>query len=160
MSNGLRQEDPLRRLLEKDAVITTLNRLFRSVDEKDWKQAEDCLAPQVLLDVTSLAGGEPENTTGSAIVDGWREGLGHLVATHHQAGNYEVELHGEEATATCYGIAYHYLPNDSDRNTRTFAGTYDFRLRRRRGRWEVDLLRYNLKFLDGNTDLEGREGEV
>jgi len=41
MSNGLRQEDPLRRLLEKDAVITTLNRLFRSVDEKDWKQAED-----------------------------------------------------------------------------------------------------------------------
>ena len=159
MSNGLRREDPLRRLLERDAVIPTLNRLFRSVDEKDWKQAEDCLAPHVLLDVTSLAGGEPENTTGSAIVDGWREGLGHLVATHHQAGNYEVELHGEEATATCYGTAYHYLPNDSDRNTRTFVGTYEFRLRRRRGRWEVDLLRYNLKFLDGSPDLEGREGD-
>ena len=159
MSNGLRQEDPLRRLLEKDAVITTLNRLFRSVDEKDWKQAEDCLAPHVLLDVTSLGGSEPETTTGATIVDGWREGLGHLVATHHQVGNCEVDLHGEEATATCYGTAYHYLPNDSDRNTRTFVGTYDFRLRRRRGRWEVDLLRYNLKFLDGNTDLEGREGD-
>ena len=92
MSNGLRQEDPLRRLLEKDAVITTLNRLFRSVDEKDWKQAEVCLAPHVLLDVTSLAGGEAENTTGSAIIDGWREGLGHLEAIHHQAGNYEVEV--------------------------------------------------------------------
>ena len=160
MSNGLRQEDPLRRLLEKNAVITTLNRLFRSVDEKDWKQAEDCLAPHVLLDVTSLGGSEPETTTGATIVDGWREGLGHLVATHHQVGNCEVDLHGEEATATCYGTAYHYLPNDSDRNTRTFVGTYDFRLRKRRGRWEVDLLRYNLKFLDGNTDLEGREGDA
>jgi len=159
MSNGLRQEDPLRRLLEKDAVITTLNRLFRSVDAKDWKQAEVCLAPHVLLDVTSLAGGEPENTTGSAIIDGWREGLGHLEAIHHQAGNYEVEVHGEAATATCYGIAYHYLPNDSGRNTRTFVGTYDFGLRKRRGGWEVDMLRYNLKFLDGNTDLEGKEGD-
>jgi hypothetical protein len=153
MSNGLRQEDSLRRLLEKDAVITTLNRLFRSVDDKDWKQAEVCLAPHVLLDVTSLAGGEPENTTGAAIVDGWREGLSHLEAIHHQAGNYEVEVHGEAATATCYGIAYHYLPSAGGRNTRTFVGTYDFGLRKRRGGWEVDMLRYNLKFLDGNTDL-------
>ena len=159
MSNGLRQEDPLRRLLEKDAVITTLNRLFRSVDDKDWKQAEVCLAPHVLLDVTSLAGGEPENTTGTAVVDGWREGLSHLEAIHHQAGNYEVEVHGEAATATCYGIAYHYLPSDSGRNTRTFVGTYDFGLRKRRGGWEVEMLRYNLKFLDGNTDLEGQEGD-
>jgi hypothetical protein len=159
MSNGLRQEDPLRRLLEKDAVITILNRLFRSVDEKDWKQAEVCLAPHVLLDLSSLAGGAPETTTGAAIVDAWREGLGHLEATHHQAGNYEVEVHGEAATATCYGVAYHYLPNDSGRNTRTFVGTYDFGLRKRRGGWEVDMLCYNLKFLDGNTDLEGQEGD-
>ncbi|MBT8478158.1 MAG: nuclear transport factor 2 family protein, partial [Gemmatimonadetes bacterium] len=77
MSNGLRQEDPLRRLLEKDAVISTLNHLFRAVDEKDWAQAEACLAPDVLLDLTSLAGGEPESTSGAAIVDGWREGLAH-----------------------------------------------------------------------------------
>lgn len=159
MSNGLRQEDPLRRLLEKDAVITTLNRLFRSVDQKDWEQAEDCLAPHVLLDITSLGGSDPETTTGAAIVDGWRDGLGHLEAIHHQAGNYEVEVHGEAATATCYGIAYHYLPTDSGRDTRTFVGTYDFRLRKRRGSWQVDLLRYNLKFQDGNIDLEGREGD-
>ena len=127
--------------------------------ETDWKLAEVCLAPHVLLDVTSLAGGEPENTTGSAIVDGWRVVVGHLEAVHHQAGNYEVDIHGEAATATCYGIAYHYLPNDSGRNTRTFVGTYDFGLRKRRGGWEVDMLRYNLKFLDGNTDLEGQEGD-
>ena len=157
MSNGLRQEDPLRRLLEKDAVITTLNRLFRSVDDKDWKQAEVCLAPHVLLDVTSLAGGEPENTTGAAIVDGWREGLGHLEAIHHQAGNYEVEVHGEAATATCYGIAYHYLPNPSGENTRVFVGTYNFHLEKTGGRWRIDRFTFNLKFIDGNQNLEGAD---
>ncbi len=158
MSNGLRQEDPLRRLLEKEAVISTINRLFRSVDEKDWTGAEACFAPNVLLDLTSLDGGEPESTSGAAIVDGWREGLAHLQASHHQAGNYEVEVHGDDASASCYGIAYHYLPNDTGRNTRTYVGTYDLGLRKQGGSWRVNLLRYNLKFMDGNLDLEGREG--
>jgi len=157
MSNGLRQEDPLRRLLEKDAVITTLNYLFRAVDERDWTRAEACLAPHLVLDLTSLSGGEPESTTGTAVVDGWRDGLDHLQASHHQAGNYEVEVHGEEAYASCYGIAYHYLPNDSGLNTRTFVGTYEFGLRKLGGSWRVDLLRYILKFQDGNIELEGRE---
>jgi hypothetical protein len=159
MSKGLRQEDPLRRLLEKEAVISTINRLFRSVDEKDWEGAEACLAPQVLLDVTSLAGGEPETQASAAIVAGWRETLSPLEAVHHQAGNYEVDVHGEEAGASCYGIAYHFLPNDTGLNTRTFVGTYDIRLRKHGGSWRVDQFRYDLKFMDGNLDLEGREGD-
>ena len=153
MSNGLRLEDPLRRLLEKDAVIGTVNRLFRSVDDRDWAAAETCLAPTVLLDVTSLAGGEPETTTGAAIVTGWRESLSHLRAIHHQVGNYDVEVLGDEATASCHGIAYHFLPNDTGRNTRIYVGTYDVRLHKQGGSWRIDLLRYNLRFTDGNMDL-------
>lgn len=157
MSNGLRQEDPLRRLLEKDAVITAVNRLFRSVDEKDWARAEACLAPRVLLDMTSVTGGEAEHTSGAAIVQGWAETFDPLEAIHHQAGNYEVEVYGDAAEASCYGIAYHFLPNDTGQNTRTFVGTYDIRLRKHRGSWQIDGLRYNLKFLDGNLELEGRD---
>ena len=155
MSNGLRQEDPLRRLLEKDAVVSTVNCLFRSVDEKDWERAESCLATRVLLDFSSVDGGEPEHTTGAAIVEGWRESLTPIEKVHHQAGNYEVEVRGEEANASCYGIAYHYLPNDSGRNTRVFVGTYAMRLRKSGGAWRIYRLRYDLKFLDGNVDLEG-----
>jgi hypothetical protein len=158
MSNGLRQEDPLRRLLEKDAVITAVNGLFRSVDEKNWPAAKACLAPRVSVDFTSVTGGEPQDTTDAAIVEGWRESLSHLEAVHHQAGNYEVEVHGEEAAASCYGTAFHYLPNDTGASTRTFVGTYDIHLQKQRGSWRIDGLRYNLKFQDGNTDLEGQEG--
>ena len=157
MSNGLRQEDPLRRLLEKDAVITTINRMFRSVDELNWSQAETCFASDVLLDMTSVAGGEPESTTPAALVESWRESLSHLKAIHHQSGNFEVDVNGNEADASCYGIAYHFLPNDTGNNTRTFVGTYAVHLRKHRGKWRIDMLRYNLKFLDGNLDLEGQE---
>jgi|AP12_2_1047962.scaffolds.fasta_scaffold16957_2 SnoaL-like domain len=158
MSNGLRQEDPLRHVLEKEAVIAAINRLFRSVDQMDWASAERCFAPAVWFDMSSAGGGEPRDTTPAEIVDGWRESLGHLKAMHHQAGNYAVEVNGQEAEASCYGIAYHYLPNGTGRDTRTFVGTYDVRLRKHGGTWSIDRLLYNLKFGDGNLDLEGGGG--
>jgi len=159
MSNGLRQEDPLRRLLEKDAVIGTVNRLFRSVDERDWDEAEACLAPHVDFDMSSLTGKPPARLDAAEIVAGWRGSLDRLKAVHHQAGNHEVEVRGDEAALFCYGTAFHFLPNESGRNTRTFVGTYDMRLRKHRGGWRIDRLRYDSKFLDGNVDLEEAGGD-
>lgn len=156
MSNGLRQEDSLRRLLEKDAVIGTVNRLFRSVDDRDWDVAEDCLAPRVDFDMSSLTGEAPAVLGSADIVAVWREALSHLAAVHHQSGNHEVEVSGEEASLFCYGTAFHFLPNASGRNTRMFVGTYDMRLRKHRGAWRIHRLRYDSKFLDGNLDLEGK----
>lgn len=48
----------------------------------------------------------------------------------------------------------HYLPNNSGRNSRTFVGSYDFHLKKKGDRWQIDLLKFNLKFIDGNPDLE------
>jgi hypothetical protein len=154
MSNGLKQEDPVRLLLEKDAVTATLNRLFRCTDEGRWPEVEACFAPAVVLDMTSVAGGEPESTTPREITDGWKDSLGRLEAVHHQAGNYEVKVHGDAAEASCYGTASHFLPNSSGRNVRTFVGTYDFHLRKSRGGWRIDRFRFNLKYVDGNLNLE------
>lgn len=155
MSNRLTQEDPLRRLLEKDAVIAALNRLFRSTDGMDWEDVRRCFAPSVFLDMTSVVGGAPEETTPEAIADGWKKSLGHLKAVHHQAGNYEVQVQGDEAAASCYGIASHFLPNENGESTRTFVGTYDVGLRKLAGTWRIDRFRFNLKYVQGNPDLEG-----
>jgi SnoaL-like domain len=61
---------------------------------------------------------------------------------------------GDEAQAFCYGIAFHYLPNPTVKNTRVFVGSYDFHLRREDERWRIDQFKFNLKFIDGNLDLE------
>lgn len=140
-------------LYEKDRVIDRLNALFINTDNKNWPGVKDCFAPQVLFDMTSLAGGEPATLTPQQIAAAWEDGLKDLQAIHHQAGNFQVTIHDNEADAFCYGIAFHYLPNPSNNNTRTFVGSYDFHLIQANSNWRIDKFKFNLKFIDGNAEL-------
>lgn len=144
----------LQELLDRAAIIDAINRLFVATDRRNWAAVKSCFAPEVDFDMTSLAGGEPARLTPVEIASAWEAGLAPLKAVHHQAGNYVVCLEGDHATAMCYGIASHYLPNASGRNTRTFVGSYDFRLVRDTGEWRIVGFRFNLKYMDGNADLE------
>lgn len=148
-------------LLHREAIVDTLVRLFVSTDRRDWATVERCFAESVLFDVTSLAGGEPSRLAPSQIVAGWADGLARIQAIHHQAGNFQVELDGGQAIASCYAIAMHYRPVASGRNTRSFVGSYDFHLvRDATGTWRIDLFRLNLKFLDGNPQLDSEPAAV
>lgn len=146
--------DQLQALLEKDAVSDVVKQLFISTDNRDWPQVKACFANDVLFDVTSMSGGEPVTMTAQQIVDAWDNGLKALKAIHHQTGNYVVDLHHNEAGVFCYGMALHYLPNPTDRNTRTFVGSYNFHLIKTSGSWRIDRFKFNLKFMDGNLNLE------
>jgi hypothetical protein len=146
--------DPIETLLKKDLIIGVINDLFVGTDDRDWAKVKRCFADKVLFDMTSLAGGSPATMTPQQIVDAWDQGLKPLKAIHHQAGNFSVMVDGHEATAHCYGIAYHYLPNNTKQNTRTFVGSYDFHLANRDQIWRIDQFKFNLKFIDGNPNLE------
>jgi len=139
----------------QNEVIAVANRLFICTDNRDWQCVRDVFAPEVLFDMTSLAGGQPEKKTPQQIADTWEQGLKAVKAIHHQAGNYQVTLRGNEADLFCYGTAFHYLPNPTERNTRTFVGSYNFHMVRSDAGWKIDHFKFNLKFIDGNKDLEG-----
>ena len=149
----------LSELLEKEAVIETITRLFVSTDRRDWEGVRDCLAGRVMFDMSSLGGAEAAVVDAATIVEGWEKGLRSLKAIHHQAGNFLVELDGDRAVAFCYAIATHYLPNASNQNTRVFVGSYDLGLKKDSGRWRIDAFRLNLKYIDGNRQLEQPAGE-
>jgi 3-phenylpropionate/cinnamic acid dioxygenase small subunit len=146
--------DSIETLLKKDLIIGVINDLFVGTDNRDWMKVKRCFADKVLFDMTSLSGGSPTTMTPQQIVDAWDQGLKALKATHHQAGNYSVTVQGHEAAAHCYGIAYHYLPNETNQNTRTFVGSYEFHLTNRDQNWRIDQFKFNLKFIDGNSNLE------
>ena len=155
MNMGEQQRmDRYRYLADKDRIVETINELFIGTDQRDWKKVMDVFAPEVRFDMTSLAGGKPQVLTPRQIVDGWDKGLKPLKAIHHQSGNFIVTVAGNQADAFCYGIATHYLPTRSGRNVRTFVGSYDFHLVRNDGVWWIDGFKYNLKYIDGNKDLE------
>jgi hypothetical protein len=140
--------------VEKERAIETVTRLFIYTDNRDWPKVKSLFMPQVLFDMTSMTGGRPSTVTPQEIVDGWTAGLSPLKAIHHQAGNFLVEVGEEDATVFCYGVAWHYLPNKTGRDTRTFVGSYNIHLVKRESEWKIDRFEYNLKFIDGNKDLE------
>jgi hypothetical protein len=144
----------LSRLKAQNDIVAVGNRLFICTDNRDWSCVRDVFAPEVLFDMTSLAGGSPETKTPQQIADRWEKGLKALKAIHHQAGNYQVTVNGNEADLFCYGIAYHYLPNLTDENTRVFVGSYDLHLVKGEGGWKIDRFKFNLKFIEGNRELE------
>jgi hypothetical protein len=140
-------------LIEEKNVVKTVNRLFVSTDNRDWEGVKACFADKVVLDVTSMVGGAPNQLTPQQIADAWAQGLRGLKAIHHQAGNYDVALKADEADVFCYGIAFHYLPNITGKNTRTFVGSYNFHLIKAGADWKIDIFKYNLKYIDGNLEL-------
>ena len=139
---------------EKDSVIDAVNRLFIATDNRNWKEVESLFTQNVLFDMESVTGGQPSVITRREIVDGWVRGLKALKAVHHQSGNFLVDMTANEADVFCYGTAWHYLPNKSNRNTRVFVGSYDIHLVRKEAEWRIDRFKYNLKFIDGNVELE------
>jgi 3-phenylpropionate/cinnamic acid dioxygenase small subunit len=146
--------DTLVDLLERDAVEQAIIRLFVSTDNRDWAAVEDCFTESVAFDMSSTGAGPPAEVAASAVADGWRKGLERLQAIHHQAGNFRVRIDGDRATAACYAVAWHYLPNRTGRDTRTFVGGYDVALEKHGGAWRISAFRYNLKFREGNLELE------
>jgi hypothetical protein len=144
----------VRTLIERSRIADAINTLFVATDSRDWDRVHDCLAERVAFDMTSLAGGEPAQLSPREITAGWEAGLRYVDSIHHQVGNVSIGVQEAEATASCYGIAYHYRRTKSGRNTRLFVGSYDFHLRLQRGDWRIDLFRFNLKFVDGNLELE------
>lgn len=156
IANEKRQsmEDTLAALVDRNDVVDTIVQLFLATDRRDWPTVESCFAERVTFDMTSLAGGEPVVLTPSQIASAWDQGLAPIEHVHHQAGNFQVEVNGDEAEASCYGIAFHYRRVASGNNTRTFVGSYDFELRRRDDGWRIGLFRFNARYVEGNLALE------
>lgn len=142
---------------DREAVIDVVNELFIAVDAMDWSSAHRCLAEKVHFDMTSLGDPDPSLRTAQEITAAWQTGLASLQAVHHQSGNFVVRVAGDKAECSCYAIAYHFRRVRSGRNTRLFVGSYDYALSRSDESWRITHFKFNLKFVDGNLDLDREE---
>ncbi len=142
------------RMNRRDEIVETANKLFIYTDQKNWEGVKAVFADEVLFDTTSMSGGDPVRLKPQQIVDMWDAGLGKLKAIHHQVGNYLINVRERDADLFCYGIALHYLPNPTNKNIRIFVGSYDLHLLKVDVVWKIDGFKFNLKFIEGNKDLE------
>lgn len=147
--------DTLETLVAKQQIVDLVTELFVATDQRDWAAVKRCFADRVLFDMSSLGAGPATRRTPDEIAGGWAEGLKPIEALHHQAGNFRVAVHEARATASCYGIAFHFRRTGSGRNTRTFVGSYAFLFEQGGPHgWRITSFRFDLKFIDGNPQLE------
>lgn len=132
----------------------TVTKMFVYADRRDWAGLRDLFADQVELDWTSLSGGEPATLTPDQIVAGWTATLGGLQATQHLIGNFLVEsMAGDEATASCYGQATHFLPDAVGSSLWTLGADYRFTLVRTGSTWKIAAVTMTAVWGDGNQQL-------
>lgn len=143
-------------LIKRQQVVDVVNQLFIQTDNRNWLMVEKCFTDQVEMDMGSLTGRDPETLTPQEITARWDENLRDIKALHHQLGNFVVDVLGpDHAHVFCYGIAYHFKPIESGRNTRAFVGSYEFDVERGEDDlWRISSFWFDCKFVDGNVDLK------
>jgi hypothetical protein len=142
--------DPAVRLAVEDAVV----RMFVATDERDFTTLVDCFTDPFVLDMTSMAGGTPSETSPHEVARAWADGFAALDHVHHQIGNLRTQVEGDRARVSCYGVAFHHRAAAQGVKTRVFVGSYELELARTDGAWRIGRLVFKLKFIDGNPRLE------
>ncbi|MEV1026804.1 nuclear transport factor 2 family protein [Streptomyces sp. NPDC050264] len=137
----------------KYRVAETCTRMAVYADRREWNQLRGLFADKVVLDYTSLNGGEPAQLTPQEIVDAWAATLGGFDATQHLIANHLVEIEGDRAVCTASFQATHRLATAYGAPLWTLGGEYRWELGRTGDRWSIDTVVMTATWGDGNKDL-------
>ena len=134
---------------QEDKIIAVVSSIFEGTDARDWDKVEAAFASTVNLDYTSMAGGEPAQLTPQQITGAWSGLLPGFDKTRHMIHHFEVVEKENGVWVTHDGTANHYLNGSSW----TVVGNYEHQLIQEAGNWKVAAMKFNMEFIDGNTDL-------
>ncbi|HEX2315432.1 MAG TPA: nuclear transport factor 2 family protein [Thermomonospora sp.] len=149
-------ENPdLLQLADRQAVVEVCTRMAWHADQREWDRLRSVFADEVVLDYTSLNGGEPATLTPDQIVGAWSQVLGGFDATQHLVTNHLVTVDGDTAVCTAAFQATHRLANPFGSPLWTLGGTYRFDLVRSGGEWRISGVVMTATWADGNKELMG-----
>ncbi len=133
---------------EREAIKTSILKLFRETDNRNWDAVKETMADSVYVNYTALGGDEGFKTP-NEIIDGWRQLLPGFERTIHQAHNFAIWPVGNRATATLDAIATHYLEG---RDWTVFVG-YDTEYIQENNQWKLARIDLSLYNQTGDTNL-------
>lgn len=140
---------------ETARVVTLVSSIPLAVDLADFGVAERAFAPEVVIDYTSLWGGEPQTMTPAQLMDGWRGIVPGFDATWHELKDVKATVTGDSASATAFVDGRHWIGDQLWRPV----GTYDWRLTKRDGAWKVTHMTFTMTAELGSRDLAAKAQE-
>ncbi|MFE9454253.1 nuclear transport factor 2 family protein [Streptomyces sp. NPDC006739] len=141
-------------------IIETCTRMAWYIDQREWESLDDVFSDEIMLDYTSLNGGEPSAVSRKDLVGAWSGLLGSFAATQHLIGNFLVDVQGDTAVTTAMFQATHRMPNDHGGPLWTLGGTYRIDLERTADGWRINGIVMTATWADGNQHLLARAAEA
>lgn len=148
----------LQRVIATQQIVDVVNLLATSADAGNWAALRSCLADRVVVDYTSLNGGEPVEMAADALVEQWQF-LDGFHATQHVIANHQVAWSVDTATCDAYVVAHHYLPNDAGGAFWRLGGRYHDELVKSPDGWKIRRITLSVLWTEGNADLLALAGE-
>ncbi|MET7346170.1 nuclear transport factor 2 family protein [Streptomyces sp. NPDC087866] len=140
-------------VVAKYAVAETCTLMAVYADRREWDKLGALFADKVLLDYTSLNGGEPVRLTPKEITEAWTATLSSYDSTQHLLANQLVALDGDRAMCTASFQATHRLAAAHGASLWTLGGDYRWELARSGDRWLIDTVVMTAAWGDGNQGL-------
>lgn len=140
---------------DEAAIKTIVESVAVLADSSNFEALERLYADEILVDYTSLAGGEPELKSPQALMSEWAGVLPGFDRTRHAISNVEVDIEGRTATAAANVVADHYVGELFWQ----VAGNYRYRFVRDDDRWLIAAMTFNLESEAGTRDVFGPAAE-
>ncbi len=134
---------------ESAKVLAAVSLIPLAVDLGRYDLAEAVFAPEIVIDYTSLWGGEPQRTTPRALTDAWRGLMPGFDATRHELKAVEAQVDGDQATASAFVDARHWIGDSFWRPI----GTYRWTLVKIDGRWKAAAMTFSMTQEIGDRGL-------
>lgn len=122
---------------DRIAITNLVDSVFDRVDVKDWEAVEALFTDKVLVDFTSLHGGEPAEITNVELVGGWRASMHAKKSSFHFIGQPRVAVTGDEASVRVKGYTYNLLDASLGGAMWEVWGRYEFAVRRTADGWKA-----------------------
>ncbi|WP_439681298.1 nuclear transport factor 2 family protein [Embleya sp. MST-111070] len=139
-------------------IVESCTRMVVHADHREWELLRGLFVDEVLLDYTSLHGGQPVRMSPQEIIDAWSTTLGGYDATQHLIANHLVHIEGDRAVCTASFQATHRLATAHGASLWTLGGDYRWELARTGDRWLIDSVVMTATWGDGNEGLPARAG--
>lgn len=120
-------------------------------DQGAYQHLGRLFSDELVVDYTSLWGGEPTTVSNVDLMKQWSGFLPGFDTTYHDLSNLDVQVEGDKATASVDFTASHYLAD----NYWLISGRYEYQLNRANDRWVINSVKLNYKDETGSRDVLG-----
>ena len=121
-------------------IVTLVASIPLAVDLADYDLAQAAFAPEIVVDYTSLWGGQPNTMTPAELMTDWRAIVPGFDATWHELGPVTVTIDGTGASATAFVDGRHWIGDEIWRPV----GDYHWDLTQIDGDWRVTRMAFEM----------------